>query len=60
MIVVMAPHATKEEISEIEQRIVDWGYGVSPIYGTNGRIIFTSSWVADIPWPEQYERAKAG
>ena len=39
MIVVMAPHATKEEISEIEQRIVDWGYGVSPIYGTERTVI---------------------
>ncbi len=33
MIVVMAAHATDEQIKDIEQRIADWGYGVHPIYG---------------------------
>lgn len=33
MIVVMAAHATEEQIKDVEQRIIDWGYGVHPIYG---------------------------
>ncbi|MGC8668654.1 MAG: 3-deoxy-7-phosphoheptulonate synthase [Chthonomonadales bacterium] len=39
MIVVMAPHATPEQIKDVEQRILDWGYGVHPIYGTERTVI---------------------
>jgi 3-deoxy-7-phosphoheptulonate synthase len=39
MIVVMAAHATEEQIKDVEQRIVDWGYGVHPIYGTERTVI---------------------
>jgi 3-deoxy-7-phosphoheptulonate synthase len=39
MIVVMAAHATEEQIKDVEQRILDWGYGVHPIYGTERTII---------------------
>ena len=39
MIVVMAAHATEEQIKDVEQRIVDWGYGVQPIYGKERTII---------------------
>ena len=33
MIVVMAAHATEEQIKDVEKRIADWGYGAHPIYG---------------------------
>ncbi|HLJ57054.1 MAG TPA: 3-deoxy-7-phosphoheptulonate synthase [Chthonomonadaceae bacterium] len=39
MIVVMAAHATDEQIKDVEQRIVDWGYGVHPIYGEARTVI---------------------
>jgi 3-deoxy-7-phosphoheptulonate synthase len=39
MIVVMAAHATPEQIRDVEQRILDWGYGVHPIYGTERTVI---------------------
>jgi 3-deoxy-7-phosphoheptulonate synthase len=39
MIVVMAAHATEEQIKDVEQRIVDWGYGVHPIYGEQRTVI---------------------
>jgi len=39
MIVVMAAHATAEEIKDVEQRIVDWGYGTHPIYGSERTVI---------------------
>src|ERR1700712_1129836 len=39
MIVVMAASATAAEISDVEQRIQDWGYGVHPIYGTERTVI---------------------
>lgn len=39
MIVVMAAHATKEQIQDVEQRIQDWGYGVHPIYGAERTVI---------------------
>jgi 3-deoxy-7-phosphoheptulonate synthase len=39
MIVVMAPHATKEQIQTVENRILDWGYEVHPIYGAERTII---------------------
>lgn len=39
MIVVMAAHATKEQVEEVEQRIRDWGYGVHPIYGAERTVI---------------------
>src|ERR1051325_9211734 len=39
MIVVMAAHATEEQIKDVEQRILDWGYGVHPIYGTERTVI---------------------
>src|SRR5262249_41769672 len=39
MIVVMAAHATEEEIKDVEQRIQDWGYGVHPIYGAERTVI---------------------
>ena len=39
MIVVMAAHATEEQIKDVEQRIADWGYGVHPIYGTERTVI---------------------
>lgn len=39
MIVVMAAHATEEQIKDVEQRIQDWGYGVQPIYGTERTVI---------------------
>ena len=39
MIVVMAAHATPEQIKDVEQRILDWGYGVHPIYGTERTVI---------------------
>jgi len=35
----MAPHATPEQIKDVEQRILDWGYGVHPIYGTERTVI---------------------
>jgi 3-deoxy-7-phosphoheptulonate synthase len=39
MIVVMASHATKEQIQDVESRITDWGYGVHPIYGAERTVI---------------------
>lgn len=39
MIVVMAAHATDEQIKDVEQRIADWGYGVHPIYGEARTVI---------------------
>jgi 3-deoxy-7-phosphoheptulonate synthase len=39
MIVVMAAHATEEQIRDVEQRILDWGYAVHPIYGTERTVI---------------------
>ena len=39
MIVVMAAHATEEQIKDVEKRIQDWGYGVHPIYGTERTVI---------------------
>lgn len=39
MIVVMAAHATPEQIKKVEQRILDWGYQVHPIYGTERTVI---------------------
>ncbi|MCC6728160.1 MAG: 3-deoxy-7-phosphoheptulonate synthase [Chthonomonadales bacterium] len=39
MIVVMAAHATPEQVREVEQRIQDWGYGVHPIYGTERTVV---------------------
>src|SRR5215475_8193973 len=39
MIVVMAAHATEEQIKEVERRIQDWGYGVHPIYGAERTVI---------------------
>ena len=39
MIVVMAAHATEEQVKDIEKRILDWGYGVHPIYGTERTVI---------------------
>src|SRR5438067_5026137 len=39
MIVVMAAHATPEQIKDVEDRIQSWGYGVHPIYGTERTVI---------------------
>ena len=39
MIVVMANHATAEQIQDVESRIQDWGYGVHPIYGSERTVI---------------------
>jgi 3-deoxy-7-phosphoheptulonate synthase len=39
MIVVMAAHATEEQIKDVENRIQEWGYGVHPIYGTERTVI---------------------
>lgn len=39
MIVVMAPHATPEQIQDVEERILNWGYGVHPIYGAERTVI---------------------
>ncbi len=39
MIVVMAPHATPDQIRDVEDRIIGWGYGVHPIYGTERTVI---------------------
>jgi 3-deoxy-7-phosphoheptulonate synthase len=39
MIVVMAAHATKEQIKDVEERIAGWGYAVHPIYGTERTVI---------------------
>jgi 3-deoxy-7-phosphoheptulonate synthase len=39
MIVVMAAHATSEQIRDVEERILGWGYGVHPIYGTERTVI---------------------
>jgi len=39
MIIVMAPHATEEQIKDVERRIQDWGYGAHPIYGTERTVI---------------------
>jgi 3-deoxy-7-phosphoheptulonate synthase len=39
MIVVMAAHATKEQIKDVEERIASWGYAVHPIYGTERTVI---------------------
>jgi len=39
MIVVMAAHATEEQIKDVEKRIQDWGYGVHPIYGAERTVI---------------------
>ncbi len=39
MIVVMAAHATQQQIEDVQQRIEDWGYGVHPIIGTERTVI---------------------
>lgn len=39
MIIVMAPDATPEQIADVERRILSWGYGVHPIYGTERTVI---------------------
>ena len=39
MIVVMAAHATPEQIKDVEARIADSGYGVHPIYGEARTVI---------------------
>lgn len=39
MIVVMRAHATEAEIKDVEQRILDWGYGVHPIYGAERTVV---------------------
>ena len=39
MIVVMAAHATEDEIKDVEQRIQDWGYDIHPIYGKERTVI---------------------
>ena len=39
MIVVMAAHATQQEIDDVQQRIQDWGYGVHPIFGAERTVI---------------------
>jgi 3-deoxy-7-phosphoheptulonate synthase len=39
MIVVMAAHATPEQIRDVEERILGWGYGVHPIYGAERTVI---------------------
>ncbi len=39
MIVVMAPHATPDQIRDVEDRIIGWGYGVHPIYGAERTVI---------------------
>ncbi len=39
MIVVMAAHATEGQIKDVEQRILDWGYDVHPIYGAERTVI---------------------
>jgi len=39
MIIVMAAHATPEQIRSVEQRIIEWGYGAHPIYGQERTII---------------------
>ena len=39
MIVVMAAHATREEVQDVEERIRGWGYGVHPIYGQERTVI---------------------
>lgn len=39
MIIVMAAHATPEQVQDVEQRIQDWGYGVHPIVGTERTVI---------------------
>ena len=39
MIVVMAAHATEQQIKDVEARITGWGYGVHPIYGSERTVI---------------------
>src|ERR1051326_2394943 len=39
MIVVMAALASEEQIQEVEQRILDWGYKIHPIYGDERTVI---------------------
>src|SRR5437016_14181327 len=39
MIIVMAAHATDEQIRDVEGRITGWGYGVHPIYGEQRTVI---------------------
>ncbi len=39
MIIVMAAHATAENIKDVEQRIKDWGYGVNTIYGQERTVV---------------------
>ncbi|HSV72580.1 MAG TPA: 3-deoxy-7-phosphoheptulonate synthase [Chthonomonadales bacterium] len=39
MIVVMAAHATEEQIRIVEQRITEWGYRSHPIYGQERTVI---------------------
>ncbi len=39
MIIVMSADATAEQISDIEKRVKDWGYGVHPIYGAERTVI---------------------
>ena len=35
----MAAHATEEQIKDVEERILGWGYGVHPIYGEERTVI---------------------
>jgi 3-deoxy-7-phosphoheptulonate synthase len=39
MIVVMAAHASQEQVKDVESRITGWGYGVHPIYGEERTVI---------------------
>ncbi|MBM3494354.1 MAG: 3-deoxy-7-phosphoheptulonate synthase [Armatimonadetes bacterium] len=39
MIVVMARDATPDQIRDVEERILGWGYAVHPIYGTERTVI---------------------
>ncbi len=39
MIVVMAAHATQQQIEDVQKRIQDWGYGVHPIFGAERTVV---------------------
>ena len=39
MIVVIGPGVSEEQIKEVEQHILDWGYEVHPIYGSERTVI---------------------
>jgi 3-deoxy-7-phosphoheptulonate synthase len=39
MIVVMAAHATPDQVRDVEERILGWGYAVHPIYGAERTVI---------------------